>query len=100
MVVTDRDLRPVWRTQPQFNPSVPSVNVHFWIRRFKKDVIVRKKTRVAIIPTAKLRVASLDVAEIRLRQLHGYIVIVEIPERVTIDRKHAVFVQSSLEVQL
>ena len=87
MVVTDRDLRPVWSAQTQFNPSVPSVNVHFGIRRLEEDIVVRKEPGVAIVPAAKLRVASLDVAEIRLRQLHGYVVIVEIPERVTIDRK-------------
>jgi hypothetical protein len=32
--------------------------------------------------------------------LHGYVVIVEIPERVTADRKHAVFVESSFKVQI
>ena len=74
--------------------------MHFGIRRLKEDIVVREESGVAIVPAAKLRVASLDVAEIRLRQLHGYVVIVEIPERVTIDRKHAVFVESSLEVQI
>src|SRR5882757_5035902 len=100
MVVTDRDLRPVWRAQAQFNPSVPSVDVHLGIRRLEEDIVVRKEPGVAIVPTAKLRVASLDVAEIRLRQLHRDVVIVDIPQRVTIDRKDAVFVESSFKVQI
>ena len=74
--------------------------MHFWIRRFKKDIVVREESGVAIVPAAKLRVASLDVAEIRLRQLHGYIVIVEIPERVTVDRKERVLAHGSLKVQI
>src|SRR6476646_5491586 len=98
MVVTDRDLRPVWSPQADFNPSIPTVNVHFGIRRLKEDIAVRKEPGVAIVPAAKLGVASLDVAEIRLRQLHCYIVIVEIPERVTIDRKKRVFAHSSFDV--
>src|SRR4029450_1128571 len=100
MVVTDGDLRPVWRAQAQFNPSVPSVHVHFWIRRLEEDIIVRKEPRVAIIPSAKLGVPGVYVAEIRLRQLHRDVVIVEIPERVTIDRKHTVFVERPFEVQV
>ena len=100
MVVPDRDLRPVWRAQAQFNPSVPSVDVHLGIRRLEEDIVVREEPGVAIIPAAKLRVASLDVAEIRLRQLHGYVVIVEIPERVTIDGKERVFAHGSLDVQI
>src|SRR5882762_9242841 len=100
MVVTDCDLRPVWGAQAQFNPSVPSVDVHLRIRRIKENIVVREEPRVAIVPTAKLRVASLDVADIRLRQLHGYVVIVEIPERVTIDGKERVFAHGSLDVQI
>src|SRR6266403_717301 len=98
MVVPDRDLRPVWRAQAQFNPSVPSVDVHLGIRRLEEDIGGREGPGVAIIPAAKLRVASLDVAEIRLRQLHGYVVIVDIPKRVTIDRKERVFAHGSLDV--
>src|SRR3954469_8784390 len=98
MIVTNRDLRPVWSAQTQFNPSVAPVNVHFGIRRVEEDIIVREETGVAIVPAAKLGVASLDVAEIRLRQLHGYVVIVEIPERVTINRKERVFAHGPLEV--
>src|SRR5882724_12132880 len=100
MVVTDRDLRPVWRAQAQFNPSVPSVDVHFGIRRLEEDIVVREEPGVAIIPAAKLSVASLYVAEIRLRQLHGYVVVIEVPERVTIDGKERVFAHSSLDVQI
>ena len=100
MIVTDRDLRPVWSAQAQFNPSVPTVNVHFGIRRVEEDIVVREEPGVAIVPAAKLRVASLDVAEIRLRQLHGYVVIVEIPERVTIDRKERVFAHGPFKVQI
>src|SRR5580765_4662931 len=95
MIVTDRDLRPVWSAQAEFNPSIPTVNVHFGIRRVEEDIVMRKEPRVPIVPTAKLPVPSLYVAEIRLRQLHCYIVIVEIPERVTIDRKERVFAHSS-----
>ena len=61
---------------------------------------MRKEPAVAIVPTAELGITGLDVTEIRLRQLHGYVVIVEIPDRVTVDRKHAVLVESSLEVQI
>src|SRR4051812_24840892 len=100
MVVTDRYFRPIWSAQTEFNPSVSAVNVHLGIRRLEEDIGVRKETAVAVIPTAKLRVASLDVAKIRLRQLHGYVVIIEIPERVTIDRKDAVFVKGSFKVQI
>src|SRR5258705_2959116 len=100
MFVTDRDLRPVWGAQTKFNPSIPSVDVHFGIRRLEEDIIVREEPRVAIIPAAKLGVASLDVAKIRLRQLHGYVVIVDIPKRVTIDRKERVFAHGSLDVQI
>src|SRR5438046_1573800 len=100
MVVSDCYFWPVRRTQAEFNPRVPSIDVHFRIRRFKEDVVMRKERGVAIIPTAKLGIACLDVAEIRLRQLHRYVVIVEIPECVTIDRKHAVLVESSLKVQI
>src|SRR6267142_863215 len=100
MVVTDRDLRPVWSAQTQLNPGIPSVDVHFGIRRLEEDIVVRKEPGVAIIPAAKFRVASLDVAEIGLRQLHGYVVIVDIPERVTIDGKERVFAHSSLDVQI
>ena len=32
--------------------------------------------------------------------MHRYVVIVEIPERVTIDRKHAVLVESSFKVKI
>src|SRR5690349_8871056 len=100
MIVTDRDLRPVWSAQAQFNPSIAAVNVHFRIRRFKEDIVVREEPGIAIVPAAKLGVASLDVAEIRLRQLHCYVVIVEIPKRVTIDRKERVFADGSLKVQI
>src|SRR5947207_3144531 len=100
MVITDRDLRPVWCAQAQFNPRVSAIDVHFGIGRLKKHIVVRKEPAVTIVPTAKLGVASLDVPEIRFRQLHRDIVIVEIPERVTIDRKYAVFVESSLKVQI
>ena len=74
--------------------------MHFGIGRVEKHIVVRKEPAVAIIPAAKFRVASLYVAEIRFRQLHGHVVIVEIPERVTIDRKYAVFVESSFKVQI
>ena len=74
--------------------------MHFGIGRIEKDIIVRKEPRIPVIPTAKLRVARLYVAEVRLRQLHRDVVIVDIPERVTIDRKQAVFVESSLKVQI
>src|SRR5947207_7121832 len=100
MVVTDRDLRPVWSAQAQFNPSIPTVNVHFGIRRLEEDIVVREEPGVAIVPTAKLRVASLDVAEIRLCQLHGHVVIDEIPERMTIDGKERVFAHGSLDMQI
>src|SRR5438034_579463 len=100
MVVTHRDLRPVRSAQAQFNPSIPTVNVHFGIWRVEEDIVVRAEPGVAIVPTPKLRVASLDVAEIRLRKLHGYVVIVEIPERMTIDRKKRVFTYGSFEVQI
>src|SRR5206468_3685769 len=63
-------------------------------------VIVRKKPGVTIVPSAKLRVPGLDVAEVRLRQLHRYIVIVEVPERVTIDREQSIFVERPFEVQI
>src|SRR5438874_9244946 len=100
MIVTDRDLRPVWSAQTELNPNIPPVNVHFGIRRVEEDIVVRKEPGIAIVPTAKLRVASLYVAEIRLRQLHGYIVIVDIPERVTIDGKERVFAHSPFKVQI
>src|SRR6476620_2563626 len=100
MVITDRDLRPVWRAQTQFNPGVPSVDVHFGVRRVEKNIVVREESPVAVVPTAKLGVASLDVAEIRFRQLHCDVVIVEIPERMTIDRKERVFAHRSLKVQI
>src|ERR1051326_8558844 len=100
MIVTDGDLRPFWRAQPQFNPGVPPVNMHFRIWRLEEDVIVREKAAVTVIPTSKLSVASLDVAEIRLRQLDCYIVIVQIPEGVTIERKEDVFAHGSLDVQI
>src|SRR5262252_2203753 len=98
MVVTDRDLRPVFSAQAQFNPCVAAVNVHFWIRRLEEDVVVRKETAVAVVPSPKLGVTSLDVAEIRLRQLDCYVVIVEIPERVAIDRKERIFAHCPFEV--
>src|SRR4029077_2711697 len=100
MVVTDRDLRPVWHAQPEFNLSVPTVNVHFGIRRLKEDIVVREESGVAIVPAAKLGVASLDVAEIRLRQLHCDVVIVEVPERVTINRKERIFTHGPFKVQI
>jgi len=58
-----------------------------------------ERTAVAIIPTAEFGKTSLDVARLgstvaplcRNR---------EIPERVTIDREQAVFVKSSLKVQI
>src|SRR5262245_705791 len=74
--------------------------MHFGISRVEEDIIVRKKSPVAVIPTPKLSVPSLDVAEIGLRQLHGYVVIVEIPERVTIDRKERVFSDSSFKAEI
>src|SRR6476661_6212415 len=100
MIVTDRDLRPVWSAQAEFNPSIPTVNVHFGIRRVEEDVVMRKEPGVAIVPTAKLRVPSLDVAEIWLRQLHGYVVIVEIPECVTVNRKERIFADGPFKVQI
>src|SRR5262249_44896862 len=100
MIVTDRDLRPVWRAQAQFNPSVAAVNVHFGIRWIEKDVVVRKEAAIAVVPTSKLRIARLDVAEIRLCQLHRYVVIVEIPERMTIEREESVFAHGSLDMQI
>src|SRR5205823_6603244 len=63
-------------------------------------IVVRKEPGIPVIPTAKFGVASFDVAEVRFRQLHRYVVIIEIPERVTVDRKYAVFVEGSLEVQI
>src|SRR5205823_10639902 len=92
--------RPIWCAQAQFNPRVPAVDVHFGVGRVEKHVIVRKKPGVTIVPSAKLRVPGLDVAEVRLRQLHRYIVIVEVPERVTIDREQSIFVESPFEVQI
>src|SRR5439155_13706871 len=100
VVVTNRDFRPIWCPQAQFNPCVPAINVHFGIRRLEKYIVVRKEPAVAIIPTAEFGKTSLDVAEVGFRQLHPYVVIVEIPERVTIDREQAVFVKSSLKVQI
>ena len=100
MVVTNRDFRPIWCPQAQFNPCVPAINVHFGIRRLEKYIVVREEPAVAIIPTAEFGKTSLDVAEVGFRQLHPYVVIVEIPERVTIDREQAVFVKSSLKVQI
>src|SRR6476661_9079953 len=100
MIVTDRDFRPVWSAQAEFNPSIPPVNVHFGIRRFEEDIIVREESGVAIVPAAELGVASLDVAEIRLRQLHGYVVIIEIPERVTVDGKERIFTHGPFKVQI
>src|SRR3954470_23695805 len=100
MIVTDGDLRPVCSAQAQFNPSVAAVDVHFGIRWFEEDIIVREEPGVAIVPAAKLGEASLDVTEIRLRQLHGYVVIVDIPERVTIDRKERVFAHAPFKVQI
>ena len=85
MRITDGNLWPIWYTQAQFNPSFASIDVHFRKRWWKEHVIVRKEPPISIVPTAKLSKASLDVAEVRLRQLHSDIVIVEIPERVTID---------------
>src|SRR5262245_37602443 len=98
MIVTDRDLRIVFSAQAQFNPCVSAVNVHFWIRRLEENIVVREESAVAVVPSAELGIASLDVAEIRLRQLDCYVVIVEIPERVTIERKEGVFAHGSLDV--
>src|SRR5690242_2441788 len=100
MVVTNGNFRPVWRAQAYLDPRVAAIDVHFRIRRIEKDVIVRKEPAVAIVPTPKLGVASFDVAEVRFRQLHRKIVVVEIPERMTINRKYAVFVECSLEMQI
>ena len=72
--------------------------MHFGIRRLKEDIIVRKEPRVAIIPTAKLAITRLYVAEIRHSQLQRYIVIVEIPQCVTINREHSVFTDDPLHV--
>src|SRR6516165_6485676 len=99
MLVTDRDFRPVWSAQPKFKPGVSAINVHFGIRRVEKHIVVRKESRVAIIPTAKFGIASLDVAEVRLRQLHCYVVIVEIPECVTINREGRVFANGLFVMQ-
>src|SRR5438046_8232260 len=100
MIVTDGDLRPVWRAQAEFNPSVSPIDVHFGIRGIEEDIVVREEPCVAIVPVAKLGVASLNVAEIRLRQLHSDVVIVEIPERVTVDRKEHVFTHGTFKVQI
>src|SRR5215510_1477141 len=98
MIVTDRDLRPVFSAQAQFNPCVAAVNVHFWIRRLEENIVVREESAVAVVPTSKLGVTSLDVAEIRLRQMQFYVVIVEIPERVTVERKEDILAHGSLDV--
>src|SRR5256885_400644 len=100
MVVTNRYFRPILCTQAQFNPRVSAIDVHFGVRRVKKHIVRRKNPAAAVIPTAKLCVASLDVAEVGFRELERYVVIVEIPERVTIDRKLRVFADSSLQVQI
>jgi hypothetical protein len=98
MIVTDGDLRPVSSAQTEFNPSVPSINVHLRVRWLEEHIVVRKETAIPIVPTSKLCVTSLDVAEIRFRQLHCYVIIVEIPQRVTIERKEDVFAHGSLHM--
>src|SRR5215813_3678674 len=98
MIVTDRDLRPVCCAQSQFNPRVPSVNMHLGIRRIEEDIVMWKETAVAVVPTSKLRVARLDVAEIRFRQLHVYVVIVEVEQSMAIEREKDVFAHRSLEM--
>src|SRR5215469_16664253 len=100
MIVTDCNFRPVRSPQPKFNPSVAAIDVHFGIGGIEKHIVVREEPAVAVIPTAKLGVASLDVAEVRLRQLHGYVVIVEIPERVTTNREGRVFANGLFVMQV
>ena len=60
----------------------------------KKYIIVRKESAVPVVPTAKFGKTGLDVTKFRLRQLHLYVVIVGIPDRVTINRKDGVFANS------
>src|SRR4051812_3583056 len=100
MIVTNRYFRPIRCAQAQFNPRVPAIDVHFGIRRIEKHIVVRKESAVAVIPTAKLGVTSLEVAEIGFGELKRYVVIVEIPECVTSDRELSVFADSSLQVQI
>src|SRR6266542_3619340 len=61
---------------------------------------MRKEAAVPIIPTAKFGKTSLDVTELWLRQLQCYVVIVEIPQGVAVERKQAIFVKSLLKVQI
>src|SRR5438067_2387754 len=100
MIVTDRNFRPIRCPQAHFNPCVPAIDVHFGIGRVEKNIIVRKEPGVAIVPAAKFLVTGLYVAEIRLRQLQRYIVVVEVPKSMTIQRKLRVFANSSLQVQI
>jgi hypothetical protein len=72
--------------------------VHFGKWWFKEDVIVWKESAVSVIPTAELSKTSFDIAELWLRQLQRYVVIVGIPDRVAVDRKQAVFAQRPLKV--
>src|SRR5436305_8300239 len=100
MIVTNRYFRPIRCAQAQFNPRVPAIDVHFGIRRIEKHIIVRKEPAIAVIPTAKLCVTSLEVAKVGFGQLERYVVIVEIPKRVTSERELSVFADSSLQVQI
>src|SRR5947208_12442239 len=100
MIVTNRYFRPIRCTQAQFNPRVPAIDVHFGIRRIEKHIVVRKEPAIAVIPTAKLGVTTLEVAEIGFCELERYVVIVEIAEFVTSDRKLTVFAESTLQVQI
>jgi len=95
MRVTDRYFGPIWYTQAQLNPRVPSIDVHFGKRwREKRAAIVRKESAVPVVPTAKFRKAGLDVTKLWLRQLHFYVVIVDVPDGVTIHREGGVFANS------
>src|SRR5262249_41797340 len=67
MVVTNGDFRPVWRAQAQFNPRVSAIDVHFGVWRIEKHIVMWKEAGIAIVPSAKFRVTSLDVTEARFR---------------------------------
>src|SRR6476659_1037981 len=101
MVVTDGNFRPIWCAQAQFNPRVASVDMHFGIGwREKRAAIVRKEPAVPVVPTAKFGKASLNVTELWLRQLHLYVVIVGVPDCVTVNGKGRIFAKSLFVMQI
>src|ERR1051325_5628156 len=60
----------------------------------------RNKTAIAIVPASKFAVTRLDVAELRLYQLQLHVVIVNVPERVAVDRQRRVFADAVLVMQV